>query len=141
MVVDRRIKETEFLRSFTTLVERDILGVMSNLDYTPIVWIPDIPAVVKVILDLERYSSAVVLTALITHYRFIIKNKESCIFNLNDFILTESEYNIKLLYMTDKQIFKNSIYELVRKGYLLNKKKYTYEFKYERLQTGLIDYV
>ena len=145
MVIDKKkMKDVEFHIALASLIKKDLITEIPNTNYIPLIWASDTPAVVKIMLGLERYISAVLLVALTRFYYVTIKKKRPCIFNIYEFLLAEQEYNVKLIYLAsdkDKKRFKNALRELVKKGYLVSKKKHIYVFKYEHIPQEIINYI
>ena len=145
MVIDKKkMKDVEFHIALTSLIKKDLVTEIPNTNYIPLIWASDTPAVVKIMLDLERYTSAVLLCALVRFYCYFIKNKRPCIFNIHDFLLAEQEYNIKLFYLSGiryKRNLRDALHELTKRGYIISKNKYVYTFKYEQIPQEIINYI
>ena len=145
MVIDKKkMKDVEFHIALTSLIKKDLVTEIPNTNYIPLIWASDTPAIVKIMLDLKYYTTAVLLVALTRFYCYFIKEKRPCIFNMYEFLLAEQEYNIKLLYLTgvkNKKNLRNALNELTNKGYIVSKKRHVYVFKYEQIPQKIIDYI
>lgn len=133
--------DTAFYLTLAELMKKKVLVDYSEND-TVYLFVIDDAVIVKELLNLPYYASALILTSLVEYYKpFIKRGVRTIRFILRDFIYTGNHFDIMNMYKLSYGTFKIAIHQLYKRNYLERIDHNMYLFNYRLIPRIVLEYL